>query len=263
MNIISSEEFPIIPKIKSEPILKINKDILRTGLSQIVEITAISESRPEISGIYMKFEKESIKTAATDSFRLAEKIINDVDIASINENEIIIPKRTVVELIRILQDDDIGNVELVLNQNQVLFNLNNVQIISRLIEGKFPDYTQIIPKEFQAQVITNKQELINNIKLASFFSGKANEVKLSILPSKSLVELSSEDADVGSHKSSLPAKIQGKPIKISFNYRYLLDGLNNIFSDKVIISIGKEAGKTLITSVGDESYKYIVMPIKA
>ena len=259
----SPEEFPIIPKIKSEPILKINKDILRTGLSQIVEITAISESRPEISGIYMKFEKESIKTAATDSFRLAEKIINDVDIASINENEIIIPKRTIVELIRILQDDDIGNIELVLNQNQVLFNLSNVQIISRLIEGKFPDYTQITPKEFQTQVITNKQELINNIKLASFFSGKANEVKLSILPSKSLVELSSEDADIGSHKSSLPAKIQGKSIKISFNYRYLLDGLNNIFSDKVIISVGKEAGKTLITSVGDESYKYIVMPIKA
>jgi len=261
---LKSEEFPIIPQIKNQPIIKLSGTILKTAFAQVAEMTAFSESRPEISGVYVKFDKNLIKLAATDSFRLAEKNIREISGKFVdNISDIIIPKRTILELVRILGEEERKEVGIVLGENQVLFDLDDIQIISRLIDGQYPDYQQIIPKDFQTQLTVKREELINNIKIASLFSGKVNEVKLIIQPQKSSILVFAQDIDLGQNKSQLEAKIEGKPIEISFNYRYLLDGLNNIFSDKVVVSISKESGKTLIRPVGDNSYLYLVMPIKA
>lgn len=266
---LKAEEFPIIPQIKNQPIVKLSGYILKTALSQVVEMAAFSESRPEISGVYMKFDvstnqtgKNLIQLAATDSFRLAEKNIQEVNLRLTENKSIIIPKRTILELIRILGEEEKEEVSIVLDENQILFDLNNVQLISRLIDGQYPDYPQIIPKDFQTQLTVNREELIKNIKIASFFSGKTNEVKLIIQPEKSSMTIFAQDIDLGQNRSQLEAKINGRPIEISFNYQYLLDGLNNIFSDKVIFSISKESAKTVIRPVGDTSYLYLVMPIK-
>jgi DNA polymerase-3 subunit beta len=160
---LPADDFPIIPKIKDNPLIKIKGSILKNGFSQVVEMAALSESRPEISGIYMRFDKNLIKLAATDSFRLAEKNIE------INSNSkelkgqiVIIPQRTIQEVIRILGEEEMG-VGITLSGNQILFNLGNTQIVSRLIEGQYPNYQQIIPNSFQTQVIINREELINNI----------------------------------------------------------------------------------------------------
>lgn len=269
---LPADDFPIIPKIKNNPLIKIKGNILKNGLSQVVEMASISESRPEISGIFMKFEKNLIKLAATDSFRLAEKniqITSDSLDKKIKDQSIIIPQRTIQELIRVLGDKDALNnkedqeVEIILSGSQVLFDLGQTQIISRLIDGQYPDYQQIIPDKLQTQVVVNRQEIINNIKIASLFSGKINDIKISINPSKSLIEISSKDVDIGENKSQIKTKIEGKEkIEIIFNYRYLLDGLNNILSDKIILGLNNSASPVTIRPVGDISYTYLVMPIK-
>ena len=263
-----AEDFPIIPKINDKPIIKINGNNLKNSFSQVVEMVSFSESRPEISGIYIKFDKNLIKLAATDSFRLAEKNIEIKDNQQLKAQSIIVPQRTIQELIRILGEKDLPageqeqEVEIILSSNQVLFNLEGTQIISRLIEGQYPDYQQIIPGNFQTQVIINRQELINNIKIASLFSGKINDIKITVNPKKSLIEISAKDVDIGENKSKIETKIEGKEMEIVFNYQYLLDGLNNIFSDKVVLGLNTSANPIVIRPVGDTSYTYLVMPIK-
>jgi DNA polymerase-3 subunit beta len=259
---LPADDFPIIPKIKDNPLIKIKGSILKNGFSQVVEMTALSESRPEISGIYMRFNKNLIKLAATDSFRLAEKNIEtNSNSKELKGQTVIIPQRTVQEIIRILGEEE-TEVEITLSGNQILFDLGNTQIISRLIEGQYPDYQQIIPDSFQTQVIINRGELINNIKIASLFSGKINDIKISVNPKKSFLEVLAKDADIGENKSRIKTKIEGKEMGIIFNYRYLLAGLNNIFSDKVIIGLNNSAKPVVIRPVGDTTYTYVVMPIK-
>ncbi len=256
-----AEDFPIIPKIKDKPIIKISGNNLKNSFSQVVEMVSFSESRPEISGIYIKFDKNLIKLAATDSFRLAEKNIEIKTNQQLKTRSIIIPQRTIQELIRILGEKD-TEVEIILSNNQILFDLEETQIISRLIEGQYPDYQQIIPDNFQTQAIINRQELINNIKIASLFSGKINDIKITLNPKKSLIEISAKDVDIGENKSKIETKIEGKEIEIVFNYQYLLDGLNHIFSDKVVLGLNTSANPMIIRPVGDISYTYLVMPIK-
>ncbi|PIP17308.1 MAG: DNA polymerase III subunit beta [Candidatus Portnoybacteria bacterium CG23_combo_of_CG06-09_8_20_14_all_37_13] len=262
LNGLSANDFPIIPKIKEKPIIKINGAILRNSLAQVVEMVSSSESRPEISGVYMKFDKNLIKLAATDSFRLAEKNIEIKNNQSLRGQTVIIPQRTIQEIIRILSDKE-SEVEIVLSTGQILFNMEDVQVISRLIEGKYPDYQQIIPSDFKTEAITNREELINNVKLASLFSGKINNVKLAVNPQKSILEITAKDIDIGENNSQIETKIIGNAIEVVFNYRYLLDGLNNIFSDKVILGFNTKTNPIVLKPIGDNSYTYLVMPINA
>jgi len=259
---LPADDFPIIPQIKDKSLVKVKGSILKNGFSQVVEMASLSESRPEISGIYMKFDKNLIKLAATDSFRLAEK---NLDISANSKDSkgqsIIIPQRTVQEINRVLGEEE-SEVNIILSGNQVLFDLGYAQIISRLIEGQYPDYQQIIPDNFQTQVIANRSELINNIKIASLFSGKINDVKVSVKSAKSCLEILSKDVDIGENKSKVDAKIEGKNTEATFNHKYLLDGLNNVFSDKVVLGFDSN-NKLVVRPVGDTSYTYVVMPIKA
>lgn len=262
---LSADEFPIIPKIKGQSIIEVKGNNFKNALSQVVEMAAISEIRPEISGICLNFNKDLIKLAATDSFRLAEKSIeikvNQEEKKKVNNEYIIIPQRTVQEIIRILGEDDV-DIKMILSNNQVLFDLDYCQIISRLIEGQYPDYQQIIPKNFSTQVVVNRRDLINNIRIASLFSSKINDVKVSINPKRSIIEISSKDIDLGENKSKIEAKVDGKAVDIIFNHRYLLDGLNNILSDKVVLGLNSSSNPVVVRPVGDSSYTYVIMPIK-
>ncbi len=267
LNGLPSGDYPIIPKIKDEPIIKIKGSILRNNLSQVVEMASISESRPEISGIFIDFSNNSLKLVATDSFRLAEKITN-LNQKIKKEQSVIIPQRTIQELIRILGEKDLNekdqdqDIEIILSSNQILFNLENTQLISRIIEGQYPNYQQIIPDKTKTQIIIDKKDLISAIRIASLFSGKVNDIKILVSPKKSFLEISSKSADIGENKSQVAAEIEGEQVEVFFNYRYLLDGLNNIFSDKVILGLNDESKPVIIRPVGDNSYTYVVMPIK-
>jgi len=260
---LGADDFPIIPQIRNKPILKIKGNILKDAFSQVVEMTALSEARPEITGVYVDFKKDSVKIAGTDTFRLAEKNIKINNTGEAKENSVIIPQRTVQEVIRILNDKENTDLEVVLSESQILFDLGYAQIISRLIEGQYPDYKQIIPGSIETQVVISRAELINNIKIAGLFSSKINDIKIIVDPKKSQLEVFSKDADVGENKSQLEAEIKGKEVEAVLNYRYVLDGLNKIYSDKIIIGFNGGTKPILIRPIGDNSYNYVVMPIRA
>ncbi len=264
INGLSADDFPIIPKVKSDCVLEIKGSNLRDTLSQVVSIASFSESRPEISGVFISFNKNNITLAATDSFRLAEKNLEaEKSNFSFGENSsIIVPQRTIQELIRILGEEDSELVKLFFANSQILFDMGNQQIVSRLIEGQYPDYQQIIPDKLETEAIINKQELINSVKLSGLFSGKAGNVNLLVNPKKSAVIVSSKDTELGQNQSQIEAKIKGKEIEATLNYQYILEGLSNIFSDKVVLGLNDNSKPVLLKPVGDISYNYIVMPIK-
>jgi len=261
------EEFPLIPEIKNTDFIEVDNKNLCDGLTQLVEIVSPSQTRPEISGIYFSFSKDSFKLVATDSFRLAEKII-PLKYKGKKGFSFILPQKPARELINILSDRK-GKTKIYLSPNQVLFEYPmeetphpQVQIMSRLIEGEYPDYQEIIPKKFKTNLVLNKEEFSNQVKAAALFSGKINEIKLKAFPKKKKMEVLAQDPDVGESKSSLSVKGEGEPLEISYNYKFLLDGLASIKSSEVEFKLSEEDGPSLIKPVGDPNYIYIVMPIK-
>lgn len=265
----SSEDFPLIPEISEGISFFLDSFSFCQGLSQIVDIVFPSTVRPEISGIHFLIQKDLIKMAATDSFRLGEKtLFLEKPLPIEKEISLILPQKTAKEIINIFGEKE-GELKILVSPNQILFESlmaetshPQIHLSSKLIEGEYPNYQEIIPKKYETQVVLERQEFLNQIKAASLFSGKINEVKFKIDPKKEIVEISSQNPETGEYHSLLPGKIKGKEEEISFNYRFLNNGLLNIKSSEVIFELNGEVGPGVLKPVGDASYIYVVMPIK-
>jgi DNA polymerase-3 subunit beta len=262
------EEFPIIPEFKDVEYLEIDNKKLCQALSQVIDIASLSQSRPEISGIYFSFFKNSVKIVSTDSFRLAEKNIL-LDSPITKEISFILPQKPAKEIANILEDKN-GNTKIYILPNQVMFESPmkefshpQVQIISRLIEGEYPNYQEIIPNKFKTKILIKRDEFLDQIKTASLFSGKLNEIKLKVESSKKEIQIFAQDPDIGQSQSSVSAKIEGEPMEISFNHKFLTDGLLRIKSSEVSFEISKEEGACVLKPIGETSYTYVVMPIRS
>jgi DNA polymerase-3 subunit beta len=268
----SAEEFPIIPKLEDKCSLEINNIPFCEGLSQVVDFSILNQARPELSGVYLSFQKDKLQLTATDGFRLAEKTLY-FEKKNNQEVSFILPQKTVREIISIFSEK-MGKIKIYFSPNQVLFDSfaeepshPQIQITSRLIEGEYPDYQEIIPKKYKVQAVFPKNELLNQIKAASVFSGKSNEIKIKIEPKAEGMEIVSQNPEYGENKSSLSGKFNYKEspqsMEVSFNYRFLIDGLLNIPSSKVLFELNGEDGPAVLKPEGDSNYIYVVMPIKS
>jgi len=258
-------EFPIIPKIKNEPVIEITSTILKNSLEQVINFTSLSDIRPEITGILFDYSSsKEIKLVATDSFRLGEKVITlkDNKIKKQGQGSVIVPYKTAQELIRIISNQEETIVKISVENNQILFDVSKAQIISKLIEGGYPNYQQLISQQPETTAVVDKEEFTKAVKLSSFFSSKINDVRLKINSKKSLIEIFSQDVELGENFSEIRAEIKGKDLEIIFNHKYLLDGLTNINSKKILLGLNTESGPGIIRPEGDNSFNYVIMPIK-
>lgn len=261
---LNPEDFPIIPKINhSDRFIKINSSLLKSALLKIINSIQYSEIRPEINGCLFSCQIDYLKLTGTDSFRLSEKTIPADQFKSNFEEgfEIIIPLKTIQEILKIIPDD--RELDIFINQNQILFKTEELEIISRLIDGKFPDYQSIIPQDLKSELVINKSELVNALKLTNIFSGRVNEIKLKIGENKKFLEIYSADNTVGENHYLLPAKINGHNLDISFNGRYLLDGLKSLEDKEIILGFNNDNQPAVIKSPADKNWFYILMPIRA
>lgn len=269
---INPEEFPIIPETKTEKYIEMEKRDFEEALEQVIPSVGYTSPKPELNGVLFKLEnsgnKNILKLVGTDSFRLSEKIISSQKIkTNIKDDlEIIIPLRTAQEVLRIIQEeieDGATTVKISPETNQIQFLLKNVRLISRLINAEYPKYSSIIPSVFENQIILDKKELTEAVKIVGLFSGKINDVKFDFNPVKKQIIIEAEDPSLGKSRTSLsPKDMSGNQLKISFNYRFLLDGLNSIKEDEVLIGLNKEINPGLIRGKSDSSFSYILMPIK-
>ena len=267
---LSAKDFPLIPVIKEKPLAVVSVPSFQRALSQVVSAVSVSQTRPEISGVLMQFKDKEIKIAATDSYRLAEKkVLTRKKVAK--EVSLIVPARTIHELIRIFSEQE-GDLDIILGDTQILFKFSSINLVSRLIEGQYPDYAQIIPDKFKTKALVETKEIQSAIKIASLFASKTDEVRLKFkkpAKGKPMLEILSESDDKGSNISQIQTKINGNSGEIIFNYNYLLDGLSNILTDFVEIAINNDKTPAVLKPFTprnkrekDKDYLYLIMPIK-
>lgn len=263
------DDFPIIPSLQGEEIaVELETKAFCAGLSQVIGVVGQNQVRPEISGVFVSLNKDGIKLVATDSFRLAEKILSFNKTQPL-ETSFILPQKTAKELLGILGDFQ-GIVKLYSSPTQALFDYSpkevgspSLQIVSRLIEGEYPQYQDVIPRDFVTKARIRKQEFISSLRAASIFSGKLQDAKVVVDPKKKGIEISSQSADSGKHNSFLLCDVTGERLEVSFNWRFLLEGLSNIKGEEVEIAFAGEDAPALLRPIGEEQYLYVVMPVKA
>lgn len=268
LNTLDPEEFPIIPEPETKASFAIEIRQIIEGLSQVVDMTATSMIKPEISGVYFRFSDNILKMVATDSFRLAEKTVYlnkkvEQDVA------FILPQRACREIINAFGDKS-GDLWFYFSPNQLFLemmmvetNHPKIQFSSRILEGEYPNYQEIIPSEFRFKIYLQKDEFLRHLKTASLFSNKISEVKIKIKPDKQEIELEGENPEVGHSNSVLQAKIEGKDkAEVSFNWRFLADGLGQIKSKELVFSLSKDDGPAVLQAQNEADYFYLLMPLR-
>jgi len=255
---ISSEEFPLIPKIETTQKTELLVEDFIKNVSKIVFASALDELRPVLAGVFLKVENKIMTTVATDSYRLVEmkkEIEND------NNFSIIIPSKTVLELSRIFNKGKDKKIKIEISKNQIKFQCEEIELTSRLIEGQYPDYTKIIPKEINTKAEVETQELITAIKRASLFAKEnSNSIKIEI--KKDEINIIVDSVQTGSEKARIKAKTEGEEKTIAFNAQYLIDAISNITTDQVEIGVNSSITPGLIKPKNEKGCIHVVMPLK-
>lgn len=268
INGIPAAEFPVIPGVGDGKKYKLPIGETHRALGSVLFSVAQTESRPELTGVFFSFAGGVLTLAATDSYRLAEVSVSLVEGSSDSSITLIIPARTLAELARMLaapRDGVESPDELVVTvtENQVQFEVGNAELQSRLIEGTYPDYRQIIPTRFQTETVLSKAEFVSAVKAASLFTKSGlYDVRLEFSPKKPLI-IKAADTQTGEHRAEVAAQTTGEENHVVVNYKYLLDGLNAIRDDEIHFKMIDASNPCLVTPKdANEKYVYIVMPIK-
>ncbi|OGB74266.1 DNA polymerase III subunit beta [candidate division Kazan bacterium RBG_13_50_9] len=258
LNGIPAEEFPPIPEVKGKEVMFINSQTLKAAINQVGFAASFDESRPILTGVLFTLSGGALRMVATDSYRLAEKT---VAVDTKEEASFIVPIKTIQELYRIITEPT--DVKMVVSENQVMFVLPDMELISRVIEGEYPDYRQVVPKSFKTKAVLPTHELASTIKTASFFAREnANNVKLTFR--KGAVGIEAASSQLGSYKSQVGGDITGEDNEISFNARYLLDALGGVEGEEASIELVGKLSPGVIKTEGKKSdVMYIIMPLRS
>ena len=250
------EDFPTIPTVSGTE-FKIDAQKLIDGIKSVYYSSAVSDVKPEISSVYIYSDEDNLVFVATDSFRLAEKKIKARGVEAMS---VLVPFKNIPEILRVFGEIQ-GEVKICFNKNQVSFSAENTYLTSRVVNGIFPDYRQIVPKESKTEAVVLKQELLGALKLSNIFSDKFNQVNLRIAPKEKVFELSSANNDVGENKTHLDAALSGEAVELGFNFKYFLDCFQSIPTDSVSIKFLGAARPIVVAPLSDSSFTYLIMPM--
>lgn len=264
-----ASDFPILPSIDSDLYYSVNISDFKNALSGVSFSTSNNENRIELSGVFFNFDgRGNLILAGTDSYRLSEKTIKYKQGVSEEERSIIVPSRTVQELIRILNnfklEEQLGSedeIKIYPNEGQIFFSFSSTNLMSRLISGSYPDYKQIIPDKEKTIILVNKNDLVKAVKAGGIFS-KTGINDIGIKNQKDSLHIYSSSSQAGENFVDVSCKTKGSDNEIFINYKYFLEGLNAINSENVIIKIVDNNTPCLITAENDDTFLYLVMPLK-
>ena len=259
---IDADEFPAIQTAGERPTTRIAQNVLRRALAETAFAAASDEARPILTGVLARFEGDQLTLAAADNYRIAVKTIPILD--AVPETSVVIPARALNELARVLSDVD-DPVELIIAtaRNQVLFHIDGVDLVSRLIDGQFPNYQQVVPSSHTTRAILDREELLRAVRPAALIAHEsANIVKLVIGGDGESGITVSANAEVGDHVGQVEAAVEGDGTTIAFNARYLADVLTNVDAEQFALELNGPLSPGVFKPIGDDHYVHVVMPVR-
>ena len=263
---IDAQEFPLIPTAGEDSKISLDPSMLRQMIDQVVFAAATDESRPILTGVLAKFQGEQLTLAAADGFRLSVRTAHLSEPVS-EPVTVIVPARALAELSRIgVEQEQPIEITITPARNQALFHMANVDLVSQLIEGNFPDYNQIIPKSYTTRTVVSTSDFLKAAKTANIFArDAANIVRLEIVPGGELapgrVTLTATSAEVGDNVGEFDAVIEGEGMEIAFNAKYLIDVLSVVDAAQVALETTTASSPGVIKPVGSEDFTYVIMPM--
>lgn len=251
-------DFPTLPHVSADHSFTLKSADLSRAIRSVAYCASTSTVKPELQSVLLYGESSTLTAVATDSFRLAEKKVPLH--AGISVPQLLLPVRNAAELMRLL-DATKADVELYYNDHQLSTHIGNSYYTSRLIDGTFPNYRQIIPKTFSTEVVLLREDMATALKSLSLFADKFSQVSLAVEPAKKSLLLSSRNPDVGEQTATLRATVSGEQFVVSFNGRYLADSLQAIAGESVRLQANGAGKPILIKDAADASFFYLAMPM--
>ncbi|MFA5576719.1 MAG: DNA polymerase III subunit beta [Tissierellaceae bacterium] len=253
----SSEEYPYLPIILEKNSFEFPKDLLKSAIRQTIIATSQDESRPSLTGVLLEISDDNISFVALDGYRLA---LRKLPIKVESNIKIIIPGRTLSELNKIIEENE---EKLIISSapGHVVFEIGNTTIYSRILEGQFFNYKEIIRKDHKTRAIVNKRAFQDGLERASLLAKeeKANLVKLTVREGEILIRSNSEIGDVN---ENIAAELYGEDMNIAFNSRYILEGVKVIDAEEIQLNFMGSLNPCIINPVDDENYTYLVLPVR-
>jgi DNA polymerase III subunit beta len=273
---MSAEEFPELPSIEQGETNQLSAMAFIDGLKGSLVACSQDESKQVLTGVYLKVEPERLEFAATDGHRLGivEVYPNDTATASeenpeplepanIGSFEVTVPAKALRELEKMLGSGQDGDrLGLQLEQGQVVFGWGDRKLTTRTLEGKYPDYRLLIPKQFQRQITLDRKQLLSALERIAVLADQTNLVKFSIDSANQSIALSVESQDRGSGRESLAGQVSGADLDIAFNIKYLMDGLKTLLTQEITISLNGPLEPVILTPLGGVKMTYLVMPVQ-
>jgi DNA polymerase-3 subunit beta len=258
VNGIIADDFPVMPTITNGTSWKVESATFKRGLQQVVFSASNDETRPVLTGVLLQSSEGELFMAATDSYRLAEKGLGK------NKNEIrlLIPASAMHDLLRVLGDET-GDIQITHDEQQVLFKVGDVELVTRLVEGKYPDYRKLIPAEFVTEAKLKKSDFVNVTKVSSLFAREsAGSVKIEIDDKAKQLSIRSVASQLGENTATAPAEVKGSG-SITLNSRYLLDALNVLSDEEVVFGFNGKLEPTMVRDAETGDYRHVIMPLKS
>jgi len=253
---LPEEEFPPLPKFDDSKVVTIRQKDLRDGLRKTSYAISTDETRYVLNGVLFSFKDNKLTLVATDGRRLAMLDI-DLEFPRSHEADIIVPTKAVTELQRLLTDD--GDVRVSVGGSQIAFDLNNSLLVSKLIEGNYPNYRQVIPGEMKERVTLERETFLNSLRRVSLLaSDKSNSIKLNF--SKNNIDITANTPEVGEAKESLPVAYKGREFSIAFNPEFLMAPLRNLAEDEIFLDLIDEMSPGVIKI--QSPFLYVLMPMR-
>ena len=260
---IDADEFPVVAAIGDAPATSVVARGLHDALAEVVFAAASDESRPILTGVLTKLAGESMTLAAADNYRIAVRTLA-TSRAVAPEISIVVPARSYAELMRILPDsDDPIDITITPNKSQILFHVEGIDLVSRLIEGQFPNYEPVIPTAHTSRAVIDRESFLAGARRASIFArDSANIVKVELGGDGEGLSITAHAADVGENADTLDAALDGQSTTIAFNARYLIDVLSNLRADEAALELSGPLAPGVIRGVGKEDYVHVIMPVR-
>ncbi len=263
---MGAEEFPELPIIENSEVIHLTAAALIEGLRGSLFATSGDETKQVLTGVHLTVKQDTLEFAATDGHRLAVvETTNERPMENSNQLEVTVPARALRELQRMLAHSSADDepVALYLDQGQVVFAWKNQRLTSRTLEGQYPAYRQLIPRQFERQVTLDRKQFVSTLeRIAVLADQKNNIVKLTINGANQEITLSCESQDIGSGRESMPAQISGEDIDIAFNIKYLMEGLKELPSSEIQMHLNQSLTPVIFTPLGALKMTYLAMPVQ-